>query len=287
MTWDDHEVDNDYANDQDRRFSDPQVFLRRRAAAYQAYFEHMPLRLGPDAANASQMRIYDRMAWGRLADLWTLDCRQYRDHQACPDPMRGGGRVVVGCEALANPSRSMLGMAQEQWLSDGLTRSTQRWKLVAQSTQVSSSGVNTPMGRSAFTDGWDGYPQARARLLGTVAQARVDNVVLLGGDVHMNVAAQLRVQPNDERSPVVASEIVTTSITSRGMSEKLLAQIRDSNPDIVHARSDERGYTLLDVRPEGVSAEFRTTANPARADGAFKTQAQWAIRTGVPGLQKA
>jgi alkaline phosphatase D len=287
MTWDDHEVDNDYANDQDRRLTDPQVFLRRRAAAYQAYFEHMPLRLGPDAANASQMRICDRMAWGRLADLWTLDCRQYRDHQACPDPMRGGGRVVVGCEALANPSRSMLGMAQEQWLSDGLTRSTQRWKLVAQSTQVSSSGVITPMGRSTFTDGWDGYPQARARLLGTVAQARMDNVVMLGGDVHMNVAAQLRVQPHDERSPVVASEIVTTSVTSRGMSEKLLAQIRDSNPDIVHARADERGYTLLDVRPEGIHAEFKTTPNPARVDGVFKTQAQWAIRAGVAGLQKA
>jgi alkaline phosphatase D len=286
MTWDDHEVVNDYANDLDRSYTDPQVFLRRRAAAYQAYFEHMPVRLGPDPVNTSQMRIHDRMAWGRLADLWTLDCRQYRDHQACPDPMRGGGRVVVGCDALAEPSRSMLGMAQEQWFSEGLTGSTKRWKLVAQSTQMSSSGVNTPLGRSAFTDGWDGYPQARARLLGTVAQAGVQNVVLLGGDVHMNVAAQLRVQPNDERSPIVASEVVTTSITSRGLSEKLLAQIRDSNPDILHARSDERGYTLLEVRPEGIRAEFRTTPNPAQADGVFKTQAQWAIRSGVAGLQK-
>jgi alkaline phosphatase D len=152
---------------------------------------------------------------------------------------------------------------------------------------MSSSGVNTPLGRSAFTDGWDGYPQARARLLATLASAGVSNVVVLGGDVHMNVAAQLRVQPNDERSPVVASEIVTTSITSRGLGEKLLTQIRESNPDIVHARSDERGYTLLDVRPEGINAEFRTTANPARVDGVFKTQAQWAIRSGVAGVQKA
>ena len=287
MTWDDHEVVNDYANDLDRSFTDPQIFLRRRAAAYQAYFEHMPLRLGPDPVNASQMRIHDRMAWGKLADLWTLDCRQYRDHQACLDPNRGGGRVVVSCDALTDPARSMLGMAQEQWIHEGLTRSHRRWKLVAQSTQMSSSGVNTPLGRSAFTDGWDGYPQARARLLGTVAQAGVQNVVMLGGDVHMNVAAQLRVQANDERSPVVASEIVTTSVTSRGLGEKLLAQIRDSNPDIAHARSDERGYTLLDVRPEGVSAEFRTTANPARVDGVFKTQAQFAIRSGVAGVQKA
>ena len=287
MTWDDHEVVNDYANDLDRNFTDPQVFLRRRAAAYQAYFEHMPVRLGPDAAKPSQMRIHDRMAWGRLADLWTLDCRQYRDHHACPDPMRGGGRVVVGCDALADPSRSMLGTAQEQWFTEGLTRSTKRWKLVAQSTQMSSSGVNTPLGRSAFTDGWDGYPQARAKLLDTVAQAGLQNVVVLGGDVHMNVAAQLRVQPNDERSPVVASEIVTTSVTSRGLGEKLLAQIRDSNPDILHARSDERGYTLLDIKPEGMRAEFMTTPNPAQAQGVFKAQAQWLVRAGVAGLQKA
>ncbi len=286
MTWDDHEVVNDYANDLDRNFSDPQVFLRRRAAAYQAYFEHMPVRLGPNPAHPSQMRIHDRLAWGQLADVWTLDCRQYRDHQACPDPNRGGGRVVVGCDALTDPSRSMLGMVQERWFTEGLTRSTRRWKLVAQSTQMSSSGVNTPLGRSAFTDGWDGYPQSRARLLGAVAKAGVQNVVMLGGDVHMNVAAQLRVQPNDERSPVVASEIVTTSITSRGLGDKLLAQIRESNPDILHARSDERGYTLLEVKPEGISAEFTTTSNPALADGVFKVQAKLGIRAGLAGVHK-
>jgi alkaline phosphatase D len=286
MTWDDHEVVNDYANDLDRNYTDPQVFLRRRAAAYQAYFEHMPVRLGPDPANPSQMRIHDRMAWGKLADLWTLDCRQYRDHQACPDPNRGGGRVVVGCDALADPARTMLGAAQEQWFTDGLTRSTRRWKLVGQSTQMSSSGINTPVGRSSFTDGWDGYPQARARLLGTIAQAQLQNVVVLGGDVHMNVAAQLRVQPGDERSPVVASEIVTTSVTSRGLGDKLVAQIQGSNPDIAHIRADERGYTLIDVRPEGIHTQFRTTLNPARADGVLQTQAQFQISAGVAGVVK-
>ena len=286
MTWDDHEVVNDYANDLDRNYTDPQVFLRRRAAAYQAYFEHMPLRLGPDPVNASQMRIHDRMAWGRLADVWTLDCRQYRDHPACPDPNRGGGRVVMGCDALADPARSLLGAAQEEWLSQGLQSSTRRWKLVAQSTQMSSSGVNTPLGRSAFTDGWDGYPQARARLMNTVAQAGLQNVVMLGGDVHMNVAAQLRVLPNDARSPVVASEIVTTSVTSRGLGGKLLGQILGSNPDIVHARSDERGFTLLEVKPEAIHVEFMTTPHPAKTDSVFKVQAQAVIRSGVAGLQK-
>ncbi|MBP8148436.1 MAG: alkaline phosphatase D family protein [Limnohabitans sp.] len=286
MTWDDHEVVNDYANDLDQKFTDPQVFLRRRAAAYQAYFEHMPLRLGPDAQQPSQMRIHDRMAWGRLADVWTLDCRQYRDHHACPDPNRGGGRVVVGCDALTDPGRSMLGSSQEQWLGEGLRQSQRRWKLLAQSTQMSSSGVDTPLGRSAFTDGWDGYPKARERLLSTIADARLQNVVLLGGDVHMNVASQLRVQPNNDKSPIVAAELVATSITSRGLGENLLNQIRASNPDIVHARSDERGYILLDVNPERMSAEMRTTANPVKADAIFGVQARFEVVQGVAGVHK-
>ena len=287
MTWDDHEVVNDYANDLDRDYSDPAVFLRRRAAAYQAYFEHMPVRIGPDASAPHLMRIHDRMVWGQLAEIWTLDCRQYRDHQACPDPNRGGARVVVGCEALQDPRRSMLGQAQEAWLMQGLASSQRRWKVLAQSTQMSSSGVSTPLGRSSFNDAWDGYPLARERLLLGIAQARLQDVLVLGGDVHMNVAAQLRVRPNDEQSPIVASEIVTTSVSSRGMSETLLATIRDSNADIRHARSDERGYTLLEIRPGGTQASFRTTPHPAQSDGVLREQARFEVLAGRAGVQAA
>jgi alkaline phosphatase D len=287
MTWDDHEVVNDYANDLDRDYSDPAVFLRRRAAAYRAYFEHMPLRVGPDPQAPYRMRIHDRMAWGQLADLWTLDCRQYRDHQACPDPNRGGARVVVGCDALLDERRSMLGSAQEAWLMQGLAESTGRWKVIAQSTQMSSSGVATPLGRSSFNDAWDGYPRARERLLSGLADMRLQNALVLGGDVHMNVAAQLRVRPNDERSPIVASEIVTTSVSSRGMSETLLATIRDNNADIRHARSDERGYTLLEVRPDGVSVTFRATPHPVLPDSVLRDQARFEVLAGRAGVQAA
>src|SRR5688572_14585791 len=40
VTWDDHEVENDYANDRSQDDEPPEVFLRRRAAAYKAWFEH-------------------------------------------------------------------------------------------------------------------------------------------------------------------------------------------------------------------------------------------------------
>ena len=285
LMWDDHEVVNDYANDQDRQYTPVAEFLQRRAAAYQAYFEHQPLWLGPQAQRPTELRLYDQLAWGKLAELWTLDCRQYRSAQACRDPVRGGGRMVVQCDELTRPDRTMLGQTQERWLEQGLQRSTRTWKLLAQATQISSTGVNTPAGRSHWNDAWDGYPEARRRLLQAIVDAKQRNVVTLGGDVHMNVAAQLRLQPNDNQSPIIASEFVTTSITSRGMGDKVLSVIRDNNPDLLHARADERGFALLHVTPEQVRCDFRTTPFPAGSVPGFKTQASFVVRRDEAGVK--
>ena len=288
MMWDDHEVVNDYANDVDRQYTTREVFLLRRAAAYQAYFEHQPVLLGPDPNSAGQasMRLYDHFHWGQLADVWTLDCRQYRSAQACRDPLRGGGRMVVQCDELNNPQRTMLGWEQEAWLEKTLRPSTRTWKLLAQATQISSTGVTLPTGRSYWNDAWDGYPEARQRLLQNVVSAKLKNLVTLGGDVHMNVAANLRMTTNDPQSPVLASEFVTTSITSRGMGEKALATIRESNPDLLHARSDERGYTAITVTPDALRCDFKTTAFPAGSESGFKTQASYVVQKDTPGPQK-
>jgi alkaline phosphatase D len=283
LMWDDHEVVNDYANDQDRQYTDPQQMLLRRAAAYQAYFEHQPLLLGPDAANPADMHLYDHFSWGKLADVWTLDCRQYRSAQACRDPVRGGGRMVVQCDELNDPTRSMLGREQERWLTDSLSRSKRQWKLVAQATQISSTSIPAPVGRSYWNDAWDGYPEARKRLLQTVVDAKLKNVVTLGGDVHCNVAANLRLEPNNPQSPIVASEFVTTSITSRGLGEKPAAVIRESNSDLLHYRSDERGYSLITVTPAEVRCDFRTTKFPAGSEAGLKTQARYVVKNGKPG----
>ena len=125
LMWDDHEVVNDYANQTDMKNTPVPEFLARRAAAYQAYFEHQPILLGPDpkSPQRASMRLHDQFAWGRLADIWTLDNRQFRSPLACPDPVRGGGRMVTQCEALSDPARSMLGLEQERWLDKGLQAS--------------------------------------------------------------------------------------------------------------------------------------------------------------------
>jgi len=286
LMWDDHEVVNDYANDQDRQYNEPQQVLKRRAAAYQAYFEHQPLLLGPEAGNPANMRLYDQLSWGKLADLWTLDCRQYRSAQACRDPVRGGGRMVMQCDELSDPSRSMLGQVQERWFTERLSASKRQWKLVAQATQISSTSVPAPTGRAYWNDAWDGYPEARKRLLQTVVDAKLQNVVTLGGDVHCNVAANLRLEPNNPDSPIVASEFVTTSITSRGLGDKPSALIRESNADLLHYRADERGYSLITVTPQEVRCDFRTTRFPAGSEAGFKTQASYAVANGKAGPQR-
>ncbi len=232
------------------------------------------------------MRLYDHFHWGQLADVWTLDCRQYRSAQACRDPLRGGGRMVLQCDELNNPQRTMLGFEQEAWLEKTLRPSKRTWKLLAQATQISSTGVNLPTGRSYWNDAWDGYPEARQRLLQSIVSANLKNVVTLGGDVHMNVAANLRMAINDPQSPIVASEFVTTSITSRGMGEKALATIRESNADLLHARSDERGYTAITVTPNELRCDFKTTAFPAGSETGFKTQASYVVHKDTPGPQK-
>ncbi|NJR72029.1 MAG: alkaline phosphatase, partial [Gammaproteobacteria bacterium] len=105
VTWDDHEVDNDYANAQSEHL-DPR-FLLRRAAAYQAYYEHMPLALSA-LPRGADMRLYDQFSYGALANFQVLDDRQYRAPQVCPRPGMGGSTFVEACAARLDPTRSML-----------------------------------------------------------------------------------------------------------------------------------------------------------------------------------
>ncbi|MBX9696375.1 MAG: alkaline phosphatase D family protein, partial [Cyanobacteria bacterium] len=110
VTWDDHEVDNDYANDRAEDLE--KNFLQRRAAAYQAFYEHMPL---PDscAPHNNVMKIYGTYDFGRLMRLHLLDDRQYRDYQISPKPNRGGSNIVKDCAERKDPKRTLLGWEQE------------------------------------------------------------------------------------------------------------------------------------------------------------------------------
>lgn len=287
LTWDDHEVENDYAGGvSPTEGLGVEGFLTLRTAAYKAYFEHMPV--SPEMAPVGPaMQIHGHHRWGRLADLWTLDNRQYRSVQACNEPGRAGGRVMTQCDELGDPARSVLGPAQERWLGEALATSPRGWRLLAQGSQISSSGIDTPAGRSFFSDGWDGYPTARARLMQAIAAQPQGDVVCLGGDVHRHVAARLRADPADPRTAVVASEFVCSSLTSRGLPETMVSLMRGSNPDLLHARGDERGYALIDLTPERLDCTFRATRFPVEAQAQIHTQARYAVDRGTAGPQAA
>jgi alkaline phosphatase D len=288
LTWDDHEVDNDYADDRPEDGMPREAFLERRAAAYRAYYEHMPLpaRMRPEGP---RMRLHTRLAWGGLAEFHVADTRQYRSWQACPRPERGGGNTVdvETCPRLGAETRSMLGRAQERWLEGGFAASRGRWNVLAQATRMAQFDQKPGPGRRAWTDGWDGYPAARQRLLESLTANRVLNPVVIGGDVHSFHVCNLKPDFDDPRSPVVASEFVGTSITSQAWSQERVNRLLPDNPHILLADGRYRGYTRVEVGPKIFRADLRVVESVRQRETGCSTLASFVVEDGRPGPQRA
>jgi alkaline phosphatase D len=278
FTWDDHEVDNDYAGDVSENL-DP-GFLLRRAAAYQAFFEHLPLprRMYPRGPN---LRLYTAFDVGDLLRVYLLDDRQYRTPQPCPRPNRHGSQTLVGCTELEDPRQTLLGAEQEGWFAQACADSRARWNLVGQQTLVAPRDAEPGPARSVSTDGWDGYPLARQRLLDSLR--RVRNPVIAGGDLHAAIVASVPSDPRRLDSRVLASEFVTTSISSEGWPQSHYERSRADNPHIHHARSDQRGYTLLEFGRAALEASVRVVDDVRSAKPGFATQARFRVEDGRPG----
>jgi alkaline phosphatase D len=289
VTWDDHEVDNDYADDRPEDGMERSEFLERRAAAYRAYYEHMPLppRIQP---SGPRMRIHTELGWGALARFYVLDSRQYRSWHACPRPGRRGGSNTVDieeCARISAPGRTMLGRAQERWLENALADSRAGWNVIAQQTAMAQFDQKPGPGRRAWTDGWDGYPAARRRLLDAISLRKVRNPIVLGGDVHSFNVAQLKLDFDDPASPVVASEFVGTSITSQAWPQERLAQHLPDNPHILFADSRYRGYVRVEVTPKRWRADLRAMESVQSRDAGCTTLATYVVEDGRPRPLKA
>lgn len=292
VTWDDHEVANDYARDRDGRL-DP-AFMLRRAAAYQAFYEHMPVRLPAMPGNATDfthLRIYGRYDWGRLARLHVLDDRQYRSHQACAPAGRGGSTSVGAlCDARLAPERTLLGREQEHWLAGGLASSRARWNILAQQTlmaQCSQAPVGMAGGGRFWTDGWDGYPAARRRLLDDIARHRPANPLVISGDVHSFFACDLRSdfnRPASGANPVLATEFCGTSVTSSSRPQSRTEQYLAMNPHIHYGRSDRRGFAVVDLTPGEATVLFQGLDDVRNASSAMATLARFRVEDGRPGV---
>ena len=262
-------------------------FLRRRAAAYQAFYEHMPLRPSRSLPNGPAMRLYERFAFGDLVEFSMIDGRQYRSREACyRRPNLGGGHLesAASCPELIDPARSMIGLAQEQWLFDGLARSPARWNVIAQDVLMAQLRETDREGTKGFwTDNWNGYPASRARLLQHIHDSKVANPVVIGGDIHSFWANDLKVNFDDPKSPTIASELVGTSVTSFGPPYETFKGFLPNNPHVKFFDSRQRGYVSVDVRPGTMLARFQTVSDVTDANATKATLATFVVEDGKAG----
>jgi alkaline phosphatase D len=287
VTWDDHEVDNDYANDRQEDGAPPEEFLLRRAAAYQAYYEHMPLPASMRPSGPA-MQIYTAVAWGSLASFYLLDGRQYRSAHACPRKAGGGNEVDPReCIELGDPARTMLGAAQETWLERQFASSRASWNILAQPVLMAQRKGKSGDRQTVWTDSWDGYPAARKRLLESIAARRPANPVVISGDVHMHFVADLKLDFDDGRSPVVASEFVGTSITSSpGGWQRNMPAILAENPHFKYGHGDRRGYVRASIAGGRLNAELMGLDTVRKPESRAEVLARFVVEDGKPSPQK-
>jgi alkaline phosphatase D len=284
VTWDDHEVDNNYAGTRSESL-DPD-FRHRRAAAYRAYFEHMPLR-AQARPTRSGVILRSRHDFGQLARFHVLDGRQRRTPQACPPRGRGGAGIIdARCRELLEPDRTMLGAPQERWLARGLRVGPERWHFVAQQTLMARAGV-VAAGRHRFSsDAWDGYPAARDRLLAAITDNGLQSCVVLSGDAHAAFVCDLKRNFDRSQSPSTATEFCATSITSRGPAQSATDKIVRANPHIHFGDSAHRGYLVLDATADRCTVRLRVLQDATDRHSDVRTAATFAVDAGRPGAKR-
>jgi len=265
VVWDDHEVVDNWAGQATER-----GYPERRIAAFQAYYEHMPLRR-TSVPHGLDLQLYRRIEWGALATFHLMDTRQYRSDQACGDGMR------VDCAARFDPSRSLPGAAQEQWLLAGFRASRVRWDVLGQ--QVFFAERARASDEAHAMDTWDGYVPSRDRI--TAGFADVRNALVLTGDVHSHWANEL---VRDGR--VVGTELVSSSITSGADGDAAT-----DHPDLrrnphLRFRSNRRGYVRARYAADRVTADFRVVDAVTTPGAPVRTAASFVIPDRQPGLNR-
>ncbi|MEZ6045338.1 MAG: alkaline phosphatase D family protein [Planctomycetaceae bacterium] len=283
VTWDDHEFDNNYANlISEEANIDPREFLLRRANAYQAYYESMPLRL-PAMPNGPQMKLYRNVNFGRLVEFNVLDTRQYRTDQPCGD--------VEGplCEQAYDPDATMLGDKQEWWLNKQLISNKSNWNVLAQQVMMAPIDRKPGEGEVYAVDQWAGYEVPRKRILKFLAERRISNPIVITGDIHSDWVNDLKVEFDREEDPIVATEFVGTSISSGGNGPavpKDIDKVYSDNP-FLRYHNQQRGYVLCEITPEVWRSDYQTVEYVDRPGGPVTTKASFVVENGKAGAVKA
>lgn len=282
VTWDDHEVDNNYANDiSEESGVDRELFLQRRANAYKAYYEHMPLRRS-SLPNGPDMQLYRSVSYGRLADFFVLDTRQYRTDQPC------GDKKAVLCEEAMNPENTMLGREQRSWLMNGMERSNSEWNVLAQQVMLAALDRRPGEEIGYSMDKWTSSEIERRALLRFMGKPEIRNPIVLTGDIHSNWANELLLDFDDLDSASVGTEFVGTSISSGG-DGKAKPDNHDSllseNP-FLKFHNAERGYVRCEVTEKEWNTHYRTVEYVTRKGSPLRTRASFVVENGRPQLNR-
>ncbi len=285
LTFDDHEVENNWAagisQPDNEASNEPSRFLRLRANAFQAYYEHLPLRL-PQRPSGPDIRMHRRLDYGTLATFHVLDTRQYRSDQlndAFPDGPQDP-RVF-------DSSRTFMGDEQERWLFDGMSSSRATWNVLAQQTIMAQVDYDSGPGIAVNHDQWDGYAVSRRRLMDFVDRSRPSNPVVLSGDWHSAWVSDLRADFTKPETPVLATEFVGTSISSGCGWAAAVKAARANNPHVKYLEPDLRGYTRCVVTPERWRSDYRVVASATDSASPAVTDSSWVVESGRPGALPA
>jgi alkaline phosphatase D len=265
--------------------------LRRRAAAYQAWYEHMPTRAAARPLSPA-MPIYQSVDVGMLARIYLLDTRQFRESQdVCAkggDPNFGYGVYQPLCPPALAEQRSMLGREQEVWLADRMVQSSSRWNVLASTVLFSSYAIQHGSESLRYMYSWDGFPANRARIVKQISDLHLANPVIISGDLHLSMVADVKLDPANPASATVATEFLGTSISS--LPGDLEPPIRASlplNPQVKYYEGEKRGYMLCRIKPDSCEAVLRTVATALQPDAPISSQASFVVEAGRPGAQQA
>ncbi|MUN35981.1 alkaline phosphatase D family protein [Actinomadura litoris] len=285
VTLDDHEVVNDWAGDTVILGRDPnpppEVFAARKAAAFQAFYENLPLRRA-QMPDGPRMRLHRRLPYGRLAAFTMIDTRSYRDTQAC-----GVAGPIADCDERLDPARTLLGAPQREWLLEGFRSSGARWHVLGNQAPMTETDWDPGPAKKLAMDPWDGYAADRAAVLGAAHDRGVRNLVAITGDRHQNYACDLKRDFNADDSPTVAGEFVGTSLTRGGNGADMTEEGRRflaGNPHMSFFNG-QRGYVRVDVDRERWRSDFRVLPFVQQPGAPVSTRASFVVEDGKPGVQ--
>lgn len=292
VTWDDHEVANDYAGLFGQNNEPVEAFRRRRAAAYQAYYEHLPLR-ATTRTRLAEMRLYRSLQWGRLAQFQIVDDRQYRSSRPCQPPELSERHqhyqeTTADCPERTDPARSYLGAGQEHWLMDQLGKTRATWNILAQQTLMmpyrrrDEAHPEQPLGQFSI-DTWSGYPATRERILARWQEARVSNPLVVSGDIHSFVSGELYAERQPGKS--IAPEFVGGAISSTSH-DPYLKEDAARQPGFRFTEIGVRGYGRVDVTARECQVAFRGMRDSRVPNSEAYDLARFTVEAGSPAVHR-